>query len=109
MKMKKIYIILWAKKECLQGYFNVSEVQFVFTSKKAAMKQMDDIAAMIENGQWWTDVYGKPMYGKVLSDDVIKNCFIYDEQRDLVYEDPNKNTCLYRLICRANLNSSIEL
>lgn len=106
--MKKIYIILWAQKNSLQGYFNVSEVQFVFTSKKAAMKQMDDIAAMIENGQWWTDVYGKPMYGKVVSDDLIDPCFSYEYERDLVYEDPNGRTCLYRLICKGDINSNIE-
>lgn len=103
----KTYIILWAQKDSIQGMFNVSEVQFVFTSKARAERQMDKIKEQIENGQWWTDVYGKPMYGKVLSDDVVTDCFIYEYLRDIVFENPNGYTQLYRLICFKEVNERV--
>lgn len=100
----KTYIILWAQKNSIQGMFNVSEVQFVFTSKKAAEQQMDKIKDRIANGCWWIDSNGNPMLGKILSDDVITNCFCYEYQRDLVYETPTGQTNLYRLVCFKEVN-----
>lgn len=101
----KIYVILWAQRDSiLQGAFNVSEVQFVFTSKARAERQMDKIKELIESGEWWIDVYGKSMCGKVLSDDVITDCFMYEYQRDIVFENPNGATQLYRLICFNEVN-----
>lgn len=100
----KTYIILWAQKGSIQGMFNVSEVQFVFTSKKAAERQMDKIKDRIANGGWWMDREGKPMLGKILSDEVVTNCFCYEYQRDLMYETPTGQTNLYRLVCFNEVN-----
>ena len=103
----KTYIILWAQKDSIQGMFNVSEVQFVFTSKKSAERQMDKIKDRIANGGWWMDREWNPMLGKILSDEVVTNCFYYEYQRDLMYETPTGQTNLYRLICFNEVNERV--
>lgn len=105
--MKNIYIILEAQSSNWNG-FNISQVSFVFTSKKIAMKQMDDIAKCVEHGQWWTDACGKSLGGEVLSDEIITDCHMYDFQRDLRIKSPSGQEIIYRLIAYNNINSNFE-
>lgn len=72
---------------------------------------LTELTLMIDELQCATYGYAwfcKPMYGKVISDDLIDSCFSYEYERDLVYEAPNGQTCLYRLICKGDINSNIE-
>lgn len=105
--MKRIYIILEAQASNWNG-FNISQVAFVFTSKKAAMKQMDDIKKCVESGQWWRDKDWKPLKCEVISDKVMDGSYMYDFQRDLHVKSPNGIDVIYRLIGYDKVNSNFE-
>ena len=105
--MKKIYIIIEAQSSNWDG-FNMSQVVFVFTSKKAAMRQMDNIGKCVEAGQWWRAGDDCPWKGKVISDEVVTNCHVYDFMRDLHIKSPYGKDIIYRMIGYDNVNSTFE-
>lgn len=68
--MKKIYVIVEAMicTNFTVGMYNISDVSFVFTSKKKAHEQLDAIKEKVENGGWWMNSKGEKVIGKVLKD-----------------------------------------
>jgi hypothetical protein len=82
-------------------------VEWVFTSKKIANKQLDIIKDRIENGGWWTDANNYKLCGKVLSDTNLKDNYL-GVLRDVMIESPNGIHEVFRLQER-ELNSGIYL
>lgn len=105
--MKKVYIITCTTQVSRLCEFTLSEVEWVFTSKRTANKQLDIIKDKIENGGWWSDADGNPKYGKVLSDTNIKDNYM-GVLRDVMIESPNGIHEVFRLQER-ELNSGIYL
>lgn len=105
--MRKVYIITCTTAESRVCEFTLSIVEWVFTSKKVANKQLDIIKDKIENGGWWSDCDGKPLLGKVLSDTNMKDNFM-GVLRDVMIESPNGIHEVFRLQER-ELNSGIYL
>jgi hypothetical protein len=85
--------------------FTLSSVEFAFTNKAKAHKQLDIIKNRIENGEWWSDAGGNPKYGKVLSDTNIESNY-KGVLRDVMIESPNGIHEVFRLQER-ELNSGI--
>lgn len=106
--MKKVYIITCTTAASRVFEFTLSIVEWVFTSKKVANKQLDIIKDKIENGGWWSDSDGKPLLGKVLSDTNMQDNNFMGVLRDVVIESPNGIREVYRLQER-ELNSGIYL
>ena len=105
--MKKVYIITCTTQASREYEFTLSLVEWVFTSKKVAHKQLDIIKDKIENGGWWSDCDGNKLCGKVLSDTRIENNF-QGIVRDVLIESPNGIREVFRLQER-DLNSGIYL
>lgn len=105
--MKKVYIITCTTQVSRLCEFTLSVVEWVFTSKRTANKQLDIIKDKIENGGWWSDADGNPKYGKVLSDTNIKDNYM-GVLRDVMIESPNGIHEVFRLQER-ELNSGIYL
>lgn len=106
--MRKVYIITCTTQANGLCEFTLSTVEWVFTSKRTANKQLDIIKDKIENGGWWSDSDGNPKYGKVLHDTnmVAKNYM--GVLRDVMIESPNGIHEVFRLQER-ELNSGIYL
>lgn len=68
--MKKIYVIVEAMicTNFTVGQYNISDVRYVFTSKKNAHEQLDAIKEKVENGGFWMNNKGEDVIGKVLKD-----------------------------------------
>lgn len=105
--MKKVYIITCTTAASRVCEFTLSLVEWVFTSKKMANKQLDIIKDKIENGGWWSDSDGKPLLGKVLSDTIVEHNYC-GVLRDVMLESPNGIHEVFRLQER-ELNSGIYL
>lgn len=104
--MRKVYIItctMAANKLC---EITLSTVEWAFTSKKAANKQLDIIKDKIENGGWWSDADGNALTGKVVRD--VAGGYGRGILRDMLIETPNGLREIYRLQER-ELNSGIYL
>lgn len=106
--MRKVYIITCTTQASRLCEFTLSVVEWVFTSKKIANKQLDIIKNKIENGGWWSDSDGNPKYGKVLSDTNMGDKNYMGVLRDVVIESPNGIREVFRLQER-ELNSGIYL
>lgn len=94
--MKKVYIITCTTAASRVCEFTLSMVNYAFTSKKMANKQLDIIKDRIENGGWWSDVDGNPKYGRVLSDTNIEDN-LFGVLRDVMIESPNGIHEVFRL------------
>lgn len=105
--MRKVYIITCTVRANKFCEFTLSNVEFAFTSKKMAHRQLDIIKDKIENGGWWADYDRKPLLGKVLSDTRCEDNF-RSILRDVLVETPNGLKEIYRLQER-DLNSGIYL
>lgn len=105
--MRKVYIITYTMQASKLCEFTLSMVEFAFTSKVKANKQLDIIKDKIENGGWWSDSEGNPKYGKVLSDTNIEDNYM-GVLRDVMIESPNGIHEVFRLQER-ELNSGIYL
>lgn len=105
--MKKVYVITCTTQASRMCEFTLSIVEWAFTSKKVANKQLDIIKDKIEHGGWWSDADGNPKYGKVLSDTNMKDNFM-GVLRDVMIESPHGNHEVFRLQER-ELNSGIYL
>jgi hypothetical protein len=105
--MKKVYIITCTTQASRLCEFTLSVVEWVFTSKKVANKQLDIIKDKIENGGWWSDCNGKPLLGKVLRDTNMEKNYM-GVLRDVFIETPNGIHEVFRLQER-ELNSGIYL
>ena len=105
--MKKVYIITCTTAASKLCEFTLSMVEFAFTSKVKANKQLDIIKDKIENGGWWSDFNGKPLFGKVLSDTNIEDSYM-GVLRDVLIESPNGIREVFRLQER-DLNMGIYL
>lgn len=106
--MKKVYIITCTMAASKLYEFTLSTVEWVFTSKKIANKQLDIIKDKIENGGWWSDGDGKPLFGKVLHDTNMGDKNYMGVLRDVMIESPNGIHEVFRLQER-ELNSGIYL
>lgn len=106
--MKKVYVITCTMQASRLCEFTLSVVEWVFTSKRTANKQLDIIKDKIEHGGWWSDADGNPKYGKVLSDTNMQDNNFMGVLRDVVIESPNGNHEVFRLQER-ELNSGIYL
>ena len=106
--MKKVYIITCTMAASKLYEFTLSTVEWVFTSKKIANKQLDIIKNKIENGGWWSDSDGNPKYGKVLSDTNMGDKNYMGVLRDVMIESPYGNHEVFRLQ-EKELNSGIYL
>ena len=106
--MRKVYIITCTTQASRSCEFTLSVVEWVFTSKKVANKQLDIIKDKIENGGWWSDSDGNPKYGKVLSDTNTGDNNFMCVLRDVMIESPNGIHEVFRLQER-QLNSGIYL
>lgn len=96
--MKKIYVIVEAMicTNFTAGKYNISDVSFVFTSKKKAHEQLDVIKDKVENGGWWMDHKGENVIGKVLKDsgEYDMGETIY---RDVEIQHPSGNRAIWRM------------
>lgn len=106
--MKKVYIITCTTAASRVCEFTLSIVEWVFTSKRVANKQLDIIKDKIENGGWWSDCDGKQLLGKVLSDTNMQDNNFMGVLRDVMIESPIGNHEVFRLQER-ELNSGIYL
>lgn len=106
--MKKVYIITCTMTASKLYEFTLSTVEWVFTSKKIANKQLDIIKNKIEDGGWWSDSDGNPKYGKVLSDTNMGDKNYMGVLRDVMIESQNGIHEVFRLQER-ELNSGIYL
>ena len=106
--MRKVYIITCTTQASRLCEFTLSVVEWTFTNKKLANKQLDIIKDKIENGGWWSDADGNPKYGKVLSDTNMQDNNYMGVLRDVMIESPNGNQEVFRLQER-ELNSGIYL
>ena len=106
--MRKVYIITCIMQASRVFEFTLSTVEWVFTSKKNANKQLDIIKNKIENGGWWIDSDGNPKYGKVLSDTNMQDNNFMGVLREVTIESPNGIHEVFRLQER-ELNSGIYL
>lgn len=104
--MKKVYIITCTTQASRVCEFTLSEVKWVFTSKRTANKQLDIIKDKIENGGWWSDADGNALTGKVIRD--VAGGYGGGVLRDMLVEIPNGLREIYRLQER-DLNSGIYL
>lgn len=95
--MKKVYIITCTTQASSLCEFTLSVVEWVFTSKKLANKQLDIIKDKIENGGWWSYADGNPKYGKVLSDTNMQDKNNMGVLRDVMIESPNGIHEVFRL------------
>jgi hypothetical protein len=105
--MRKVYVITCTTQASRLCEFTLSVVEWVFTSKKVANKQLDIIKDKIENGGWWSDCNGKPLLGKVLRDTNMEKNYM-GVLRDVFIETPNGIHEVFRLQER-ELNSGIYL
>lgn len=105
--MKKVYIITCTTAASKLCEFTLSVVEWAFTSKKMAHKQLDIIKDKIEKGGWWSDSDGKPLLGKVLSDTIVESKY-QGILRDVLIESPSGLHEVFRLTER-ELNSGIYL
>ena len=94
--MKKVYIITCTAAASRVHEFTMTMVEFAFTSKAKAHKQLDIIKNKIGNGGWWNDADSNPKYGKVLSDTNIENS-PWGVLRDVLIESPNGIHEVFRL------------
>lgn len=96
--MKKIYVIVEAMlcTSFTVGMYNISDVSFVFTSKKKAHEQLDAIKERVENGGWWMNHKGENVIGKVLKDsgEYDMGETIY---RDIEIQHPSGNRAIWRM------------
>ena len=106
--MKKVYIITCTTAASRVCEFTLSVVEWVFTSKRTANKQLDIIKDKIENGGWWSEADGTPLYGKILSDTNMEDNNFMGVLRDVMIESPRGNYEVFRLQER-ELNSGIYL
>lgn len=106
--MKKVYIITCTTAASRVHEFTLSVVEWVFTSKRTANKQLDIIKDKIENGGWWSEADGTPLYGKILSDTNMEDNNFMGVLRDVMIESPRGNHEVFRLQER-ELNSGIYL
>lgn len=106
--MKKVYIITCTPQASKLCDFTLSQIEFVFTSKKQAHKQLDIIKEYVENGRWWTNTDGDKLHGKVLSDYTSKKVTSLGFIRDILIETPNGLREVFRLAER-ELNSGFGM
>lgn len=104
--MRKVYIITCTTAASRVCEFTLSIVEWVFTSKRTANKQLDIIKDKIENGGWWSDADGNALTGKVIRD--VAGGYGGGILRDMLIETPNGLREIYRLQER-ELNSGIYL
>lgn len=105
--MKKVYVITCTTQASRICEFTLSIVEWVFTSKKVANKQLDIIKDRIENGGWWTDANNYKLCGKVLGDTNLEDNYL-GVLRDVMIESPNGIHEVFRLQER-ELNSGMYL
>lgn len=105
--MKKVYVITCTTQASRMCEFTLSVVEWVFTSKKMANKQLDIVKDKIENGGWWSDANNYKLCGKVLSDTNLEDNYL-GVLRDVMIESPNGIHEVFRLQER-ELNSGIYI
>lgn len=106
--MRKVYIITCTTQASSVCEFTMSILEWVFTNKKVAHKQLDIIKDRIENGGWWSDCDGNKLCGKVLSDTNMQDNNYMGVLRDVMIESPSGIHEVFRLQER-ELNSGIYL
>lgn len=94
--MRKVYIITCTTEASKLHEFTLGRVEFVFTSKVKANKQLDIIMDKIENGGWWSDSECKPLLGRILKDSKYDKC-VLGVVRDVLIETPNGLKEVFRL------------
>lgn len=91
----KVYVITETTEASRMHEFTLSMVRFAFTSKKKANEQLDIIARKVENGGWWSEADGTPLYGNVIA--LAEEIVLGNYQRDLLVESPNGLKILWRV------------
>lgn len=101
--MKKVYVITYTTEVNKNMGFSISDVLYAFSSEKKANKQLDIIMKLVIEGKWWSDKLGRPLHGKILSEQYCTNRHGYN-MRYVMIKSPNGLTEIYK-ISRLDLNS----